>query len=329
MTCEEFERLAIDLTRGEALAGVELHHASSCPRCAGFIATQAHVSDSLRALADADTDRGAPARTEAIVRAAFQARWMRDREEVVTIANAATVHAFIPRTEETPHADDRSSLPIFAQQTKRSSVRWPAIAAAAAAVLLVSLMRLAPENVAPVQTPASPAIEQTTAHHVEHPVRRRSTTTPRGATVAPQSAIAANAGNAAHAATIANVAPPAANPNAVADVIAAAGTNAHRQSLAVDVATTGRRDGTRPTVNVLAQREDEGVETDDQTGFTPLPYAEPLRPTEMRQVVRVSMGHAEAVKAGLPTNGTSDRVVADVLVGEDGIARGVRIVPKQ
>jgi hypothetical protein len=62
--------------------------------------------------------------------------------------------------------------------------------------------------------------------------------------------------------------------------------------------------------------------------FLPLPYAEPLRSTEARHIVRVSMTSGDEMILGmLPADRRSGQPFeADVLVGEDGIARAIRIV---
>jgi hypothetical protein len=62
--------------------------------------------------------------------------------------------------------------------------------------------------------------------------------------------------------------------------------------------------------------------------FLPLPYVEPLRSTEARHVVRVSMTSGDEMIIGvLPADRRNGQPFeADVLVGEDGIARAIRIV---
>ena len=61
--------------------------------------------------------------------------------------------------------------------------------------------------------------------------------------------------------------------------------------------------------------------------FVLLPYVEPLRPTEMRHIMRVRMPRAQVAAGELRAGGVDDAtVLADVLVGEDGTARAVRIV---
>jgi len=64
------------------------------------------------------------------------------------------------------------------------------------------------------------------------------------------------------------------------------------------------------------------------TEFLPLPYVEPLRSTEARHVMRVSMTSGDEMILGvLPADRRDGQVFeADVLVGEDGIARAIRVV---
>jgi len=63
-------------------------------------------------------------------------------------------------------------------------------------------------------------------------------------------------------------------------------------------------------------------------GFYPLPDAEALPPVESAMVVRVQIPMASLELIGFPINQdrASDRVEAEVLLGQDGLARGVRLV---
>jgi len=63
-------------------------------------------------------------------------------------------------------------------------------------------------------------------------------------------------------------------------------------------------------------------------GFLPLPYAQSDVPLEHAVVVRVSIPRAEASAWGVPLDpGGRARVSADLLIGQDGMARAVRFVP--
>jgi hypothetical protein len=72
------------------------------------------------------------------------------------------------------------------------------------------------------------------------------------------------------------------------------------------------------------------VAATDQTesGFYPLPEAEGLPPIESATVVRVQMPLTSLQLMGLAVNdeGAADPVQAEILLGQDGLARGVRLV---
>ncbi len=60
-----------------------------------------------------------------------------------------------------------------------------------------------------------------------------------------------------------------------------------------------------------------------------IPYTEPVGDMDRAEVVRVSMPAAQLLYWGFPFPGSdpNSTVNADVLVGEDGLARAVRVVP--
>ncbi|HYP08633.1 MAG TPA: hypothetical protein VER03_20530 [Bryobacteraceae bacterium] len=58
--------------------------------------------------------------------------------------------------------------------------------------------------------------------------------------------------------------------------------------------------------------------------FTEIPYAPPFSPQEGGQIVRVNMPGASARRMGVPV--LLDRVQADLLVGNDGLPRAIRLV---
>jgi hypothetical protein len=64
------------------------------------------------------------------------------------------------------------------------------------------------------------------------------------------------------------------------------------------------------------------------TGFYPLPEAEALPDIETAMVVRVELPVSSLQLMGVPVNqdGTDASVQADLLLGQDGLARGVRLV---
>jgi hypothetical protein len=64
------------------------------------------------------------------------------------------------------------------------------------------------------------------------------------------------------------------------------------------------------------------------TGFIPVPFVEPIGPTETAQVVRVRMPVGALAKWGMPVRAANlnQSIDADVVLGEDGLARAVRFV---
>jgi hypothetical protein len=81
----------------------------------------------------------------------------------------------------------------------------------------------------------------------------------------------------------------------------------------------------RPVQNLAATA---AVEAEAEQPFTPIPYVLPPAPYERVEVVRMRVPIAALIAAGLPMR-TADpgaQVEADVLVGQDGRPRAVRLV---
>jgi hypothetical protein len=70
------------------------------------------------------------------------------------------------------------------------------------------------------------------------------------------------------------------------------------------------------------------VVTELATDFFTVPYSEPLRPEESRRIVRVQVPRSTLATFGLPVNAewALEPIQADVLVGEDNLARAIRFV---
>jgi hypothetical protein len=85
-----------------------------------------------------------------------------------------------------------------------------------------------------------------------------------------------------------------------------------------------RRVAARRPVRPAAPRPQREVATD----FLALPFAPPLDASEGGHVVRVSLPRSAMQAVGLPVNEDRwyERVPADVLLGQDGVARAVRFV---
>ncbi len=64
------------------------------------------------------------------------------------------------------------------------------------------------------------------------------------------------------------------------------------------------------------------------TDFLPLTYGDSLTPLEGGQVVRIRLSRSALRSVGLPLNEerAAERIQADVLLGQDGVARAIRFV---
>lgn len=80
--------------------------------------------------------------------------------------------------------------------------------------------------------------------------------------------------------------------------------------------------GNQQTADLLAADDQQ------EATFYPLPEAEALPPVENAVVVRVQLPISSLESMGLPVGGEQPdgSVQADLLLGQDGLARGVRLV---
>lgn len=80
--------------------------------------------------------------------------------------------------------------------------------------------------------------------------------------------------------------------------------------------------------NTLASTESKPNEAEIMTEFLPLRYGDNLASLDSGRVVRVEMPRTTLASFGLPMNPelSGERVKADVLLGEDGMARAIRFV---
>lgn len=83
-----------------------------------------------------------------------------------------------------------------------------------------------------------------------------------------------------------------------------------------------------PTANGVALAKDAVETAEDFGDFVPVPYGESMSPDDSGLVVRVSMTRGALGSLGYPVDEgqAAEMVQADVLVGEDGLPRAVRLV---
>ena len=122
--------------------------------------------------------------------------------------------------------------------------------------------------------------------------------------------------------------PQIANKNVAAPTV---GDSENHPALAVvhKVVSRPRRTATYGTPSQLAAIPDETATTEVTTRFYPLPYGSGLGLDEGWGLVRVEVPRASLESLGLPVSAASARsemLTADVVVGQDGLARGIRFV---
>jgi hypothetical protein len=92
------------------------------------------------------------------------------------------------------------------------------------------------------------------------------------------------------------------------------------------------RRGNRPKLETASIRDriNAGAKenNEDTTDFYPLRYGDDNEPMESGDVIRVLMPRSALITLGLPVNveRADEPVIADLLVGEDGLARAIRFV---
>lgn len=64
------------------------------------------------------------------------------------------------------------------------------------------------------------------------------------------------------------------------------------------------------------------------TDFVPLRFGKPVEPGETLQVIRIQMRRSELMQLGMPVSPdlAANAVKADVVLGEDGLAKAIRLV---
>lgn len=293
MNCQDFEKIINELARDQMMEAREraagLAHAEECRRCTARLRDERTLSGGLRALALSAEHLEAPARVEASLLSAFR-NADRAIPATTTLQTAVTV---VP----IPVA------PIVAQH------RWRWATGIAAALLLLFVAFAATR----LQTQQGLQPAQLASAHDRQPL---SVSWDSSAQEQQQEAARYNS----TAETGVRVAAPAQygslrNPGRERRGMGSTGNN-----------RSGVSSGTQPFVNTVAaaSTEDEDIATD----FIPLSYGASLDGTDGGHVVRVELPRTAMAQFGLPVNAerSAEPVKADVLLGEDGLARAIRFV---
>jgi hypothetical protein len=299
MNCQNFENILDDLSRNALMDArtreAALAHADACPRCASRLADEKALRAGLRSLAASASGREAPPRVEAALLAAFRTQAGANATEE-TSAPAIADGKVTPLRR--PAADKR--------WTWLKTVTTAATAAAAAALLL---MIIPPGTDAPSGGGGVAGTRTTTAQKQGGPE------------------VAEMIEPVPHFDRQNEAAPPDVE---VADIEQPRSFNSPRgggrvTATPVSYNTPG---GRRPQA---ARGGGRGAKADREvfTEFIPLGHGDYYSASvEAGQVLRVELPRSALSSIGMPVSAdrAGERIKADVLVGEDGVARAIRFV---
>ncbi len=300
MNCQTFESLINELAHDrllEATTHESAHaHTEDCPRCAARLADERTLTAGLRSLTSEAHATKAPQRVETALLAAFRAQQAAAaRGSIIAVNNSA-----------------ESSSPVVRLTPKRLLAQpWVAGTAVAAASMLIVFgfagirryQTRTDRGQAVAQSDASPAL----------------LATPLAPTV-----IEATPRIGAQVSSVAN---------AEGLIVAAEkpASSSYSPRMATEHAERSPRysraslNTNRPATS--AQQTNQAV-AEITTDFMPLSHGNNLSPEDGGQIMRVELPRSALVSFGLPMNveRAGERVKADVLMGEDGVARAIRFV---
>jgi hypothetical protein len=300
MNCQEFESRVETLARG-ALADARLlaeaaAHEEACDPCAVRLADLRALSTGLRALASGMKSAEAPARVESALLAAFRARAASEGVEEVKRAGGDTG--------------------VVVQMPERVAVRQWSWARTAAVASLAAAASLA------LFVLVRPGAGVSQRAMIEPP--------PGALKARPDSEVARRATTAAEENSPLEV--QETSPSEVEE------SASHAPSPARDRTPRSTFTAPRPRAmnasygggarDALARPSGEARAQEITTEFIPLMQGAPYPRAEESHLVRVELPRSALASFGLPVGAESPggRVKADVLLGEDGIARAIRFV---
>lgn len=314
MNCQQFTSFIVEVARGQMLDATArdsaTSHAETCQACAAHLAQEHSLTTALRTVAQSMRDLSAPARSEAKLLAAFQ--------ESFANAKAATINS----SPEPVSLQAR----VFrqAQASSRRSRRIAAVAIAiAASLVLVVLATLYRQF---TQTPPAPEITRNSEEPDSNkPSPANASTSPTLPPMTTTTELVRQPKLEQPYRKHGMKSQPA--PSTLARAATPRMITA-RQVIDGGSAIIEASEG-KTTLNgaggVVKPDEAESV-----TEFISLVGGAPAAtPLEGGQLVRVQLPRAALASLGLPLNGErggNEPVKADVLLGNDGLARAIRFV---
>jgi hypothetical protein len=320
MNCQQYILLIVEAAHGQLMDAAArdgaTRHVETCAACAARLAQEQGLTSALRTVAAEMKDLSAPRRVETKLLAAFQANLAVTR---ATTANALPSDAATPAPGARPARDDVASRrPARQRSWRTAATAATAIAASLALVALITLYRQFTHGAPPGGVTTSIAARGGTE---PAPVASSSPI------LSPPPVVAAQARPARRD-----------RPQPAARAVA------RRASLKSARAATPRMIASRQVIDggraIFAAGEGEAAanhaggaaklgEAENVTEFIPLVAGTPSAPPlESGQLVRVQLPRAALASLGLPLNAErgNEPVKADVLLGNDGLARAIRFV---
>lgn len=309
MNCQSFDSIAADLARGVPADATAREHANSCAPCAARLTNERALTAGLRSLAEEARAAEAPARVEAALVAAFRAReWEKASAPADARATARPLPVNILGAR--PRAASLGWLPRWAQG---------AAVAAASALLVFGLYGLVLKR-SGVQTSDRAADTRPSAGTTAAPAERASSvdeTTardPRGTETTDGDPAADESAGVVTASVL---------PTPRAGRRAGAGRSFEARYGGARRAANANVPAGRAAADASHPQETAEITTD----FIPLIHGG-LVSADAGHVLRVELPRSALAGFGLPLNAerAGERVKADVLMGDDGIARAIRFV---
>jgi len=305
MNCHNFQSIADELGRGRLMDAAQredaLSHADNCGACAARLADARALTAGLRTLAAQSAGQEAPARVESALLAAFRQRHAPPAQLDNAPQTSAPAAVVVPLSSGRPRAS-LWRLPRWAQG---------AAVAAASVLLVVGLYGIFREQSRPASQLAQSGVQKSDAV-----VEKKQEVKP---------AQIADGGDTTDAAGVKSadvVEPERRDPQVFTPRRSNRGAGARPNFQTAKFGDGGAR---RPTNNAGA---DAGAPEEIATNFFPLMNGGQLTPGDAGHVIRVEVPRTALASFGLPVNAdrAGGRVKADVLMGEDGMARAIRFV---
>ncbi|HEX6625331.1 MAG TPA: hypothetical protein VF064_16575 [Pyrinomonadaceae bacterium] len=311
MNCHEFESTLDDIARGSLRdAGAGEAHAAACQPCAARLADARSLYEGLRALSTEAAGACAPPRVEANLLTAFRAQTAQTAGAAHVAAGAGQAPvAFVPPV----------AAPIVVPFVSKKW-SWPKTfgAAGLAAAAAVVFVLLVPSIFSGPRQPPPPTLQADTRQpppktNVEQPSEGRIIVPPDVLDVHEASVKAPDVALDREPATTATVRPPRA-PRGGATM--------------TSVKYGGGGGGARNVGGTTDAAAYGGERAEITTDFIPLAHGGGFAAGDGAHVVRVELPHTALERFGLPFNAerSGGRVKADVLLGQDGVARAIRFV---